>query len=66
MLFSKFRLLLDGKKDSGEHSKIFTISRSDAIIFLHRSHRFERLSGVRVMAHGYLDMMLPITLSLAL
>lgn len=66
MLFSKFRLLLDRKKDSGEHSKLFTISRSDAIISLHRSHRFERLSGVRVMARGYLDMMLPITLSLAL
>ena len=35
------------------------------MIFLHRPHRFERLSGVRVMARGYLDMMLPIPLSLA-
>jgi hypothetical protein len=56
---------LDRKKDSGERSKIFTISRSDVIIFLHRSHRFERLSEVRVMARGYLDMMLAITSLLA-
>ena len=65
MLLSKFRLSLDRKKDSGERSKIFTISRSDVTILLHRSHRFERLSGVRVMARGYLDMMLAITSLLA-